>query len=363
MRLTAERSALLSVLNSVRGATGRGHTVPIMTNLLIEAESNICRMVASNLNQEIVSSCDADVIETGAITVSAERLSETLRGFPEGSDVLIELSKLQLSIKCGRSTIKLPTLPAGDFGRMLPEGLDTSFEIDGPSLLRMIEKASPFANTDIAAGAFGGACLHIAGSMLRLAATDRNSLGYAEIMRPQGIPDDLRLTIPLEALNACKPLCMGSVRLSMSKHAIRLESEFSSMVSRLIDIPYPSYERALVDTPPLECTVDKKTLSNALKQAMIAVDDRDRTVCLSFSNGEIGLSSSATYGGQVEAHIECGYVGEEVIRRYNGNRLLKALATLDGETVQLRFNDKPGPLLMLDETASDYLLLVMSHVV
>ena len=123
MKATIERATLLRCLSHVQSVVERRNTIPILSNVLIEAGGDgVLRVMATDLDLQVVEEMSAVNIEaSGAITVSAHLLFDIARKLPDGSQVSLQTSENRLVIKAGRSRFQLPTLPRDDFP-MIVEG-------------------------------------------------------------------------------------------------------------------------------------------------------------------------------------------------------------------------------------------------
>jgi len=129
MKATIERATLLRCLSHVQSVVERRNTIPILSNVLIEAgDGGRLKVMATDLDLQVVENMAAASVETtGAITVSAHLLFDIARKLPEGSQVSLETADNRMEVKAGRSRFKLPTLPRDDFPVIVEGELPTRF--------------------------------------------------------------------------------------------------------------------------------------------------------------------------------------------------------------------------------------------
>ena len=142
MKLTIERGALLNALGHVQNVVERRNTIPILSNILMQAQNGEVRFVATDLDIEAVDHADAKIESDGAVTAPAGTLFDVVRKLPNGADVELELNpeNRQLAIRSGRSKFSLPTLPATDFQTMVADEDATEFDVEAADLRRLIDK-------------------------------------------------------------------------------------------------------------------------------------------------------------------------------------------------------------------------------
>src|SRR6056297_2197461 len=131
MKATIERATLLRCLSHVQSVVERRNTIPILSNLLIDAgDSGTVKVMAPDLDLQVVETMSAASVDApGAITVSAHLLFDIARKLPEGSQVSLETAENRMEVKAGRARFKLPTLPRDDLPVIVEGDLPTSFEI------------------------------------------------------------------------------------------------------------------------------------------------------------------------------------------------------------------------------------------
>ncbi len=116
MKATIERATLLRCLSHVQSVVERRNTIPILSNVLIEASEGSLRVMATDLDLQVVENMAAASVDTpGAITVSAHLLFDIARKLPDGSQVSLDAADNRMTVKAGRSRFSLPTLPRDDF--------------------------------------------------------------------------------------------------------------------------------------------------------------------------------------------------------------------------------------------------------
>ncbi|HUD28330.1 MAG TPA: DNA polymerase III subunit beta, partial [Novosphingobium sp.] len=178
MKATIERSTLLRCLSHVQSVVERRNTIPILSNVLIEAAAGgSLRIMATDLDLQVVESLGAVSVEqAGAITVSAHLLFDIARKLPEGSQVSLDAADNRMVVKAGRSRFQLPTLPRDDFPMIAEGELPTSFEIPAATLAQLIDRTRFAISTEETRYYLNGIFLHVTDEDLKAAATDGHRL-------------------------------------------------------------------------------------------------------------------------------------------------------------------------------------------
>ena len=179
MKATVERATLLRCLSHVQSVVERRNTIPILSNVLIEASSaGSLRVMATDLDLQVVETMGSvSVAAAGAITVSAHLLFDIARKLPDGSQVSLETADNRMTVKAGRSRFSLPTLPRDDFPVIVEGELPTSFELPAPTLAQLIDRTRFAISSEETRYYLNGIFLHVADEELKAAATDGHRLG------------------------------------------------------------------------------------------------------------------------------------------------------------------------------------------
>ena len=187
MKATIERAVLLKSLGHVQSVVERRNTIPILSNVLMEArEDGSLRLMATDLDLQVDESVPANVTQPGAITVSAHTFFEIVRKLPEGSQVELTAAEGKMQVVAGRSRFNLSTLPRDDFPVIAEGELPTRFELPAATLRQIIEKTRFAISSEETRYYLMGIFLHVVDDQLRAAATDGHRLARVTVSRPDG---------------------------------------------------------------------------------------------------------------------------------------------------------------------------------
>ena len=187
MKLTIDRNALMRALSHVQAVVERRNTIPILSNILLQAEGDRLSLTATDLDIEATDAAEAKIKKAGAVTAPAQTLFDVVRKLPEGSEIALDLADGRLSISAGTSRFALPTLPASDFQTMAREAAPTKFDIEAAELRRLIDKTRFAISTEETRYYLNGIYLHHAkGAERRCAARGRDRRPQAGAGRDRG---------------------------------------------------------------------------------------------------------------------------------------------------------------------------------
>ena len=163
MKISIERATLLKALAQAQSVVERRNTIPILANVLIEAEGDTVSFRATDLDIEVVDRAPAMVERAGATTVSAVMLHEIVRKLPDGALVALteDAASGRLTIAAGRSTFSLATLPREDFPVMATSEYSSNFAAPAPVLRRLFDKAKFAISTEETRYYLNGVYMHV----------------------------------------------------------------------------------------------------------------------------------------------------------------------------------------------------------
>src|ERR1700741_4654425 len=205
MKATIERATLLKGLGHVHSVVERRNTIPILSNVLIEAdEDGGLRLMATDLDLQINERVEANVTDPGATTVPAHTLFDIVRKLPEGSQVELIAAEGRMQVNAGRARFTRSPLPRDDFPVIAEGELPTRFELPAATLRQIIDKTKFAISSEETRYYLMGIFLHVADDQLKAAATDGHRLARVTVSRPDGADGMPDVIVPKK--------CVGELR-------------------------------------------------------------------------------------------------------------------------------------------------------
>ena len=370
MKATIERATLLRCLSHVQSVVERRNTIPILSNVLIEAAATgALRVMATDLDLQVVETMGAVSVETpGAITVSAHLLFDIARKLPDGSQVSIETADNRMVVKAGRSRFTLPTLPRDDFPVIVEGDLPTSFEIPAATLAQLIDRTRFAISTEETRYYLNGIFLHVTDEELKAAATDGHRLARFTLSRPEGADGMPDVIIPRKCVGELRKLLEEAldtnveVDLSASKVRFTLGGENGVVLtSKLIDGTFPDYTRVIPTGNDKLLKLDPKSFYEGVDRVATIATEKTRAVKMALDNDRVTLSVTSPDNGTAAEELPADYGSEGFEIGFNANYLKDILGQIEGDTVELHLADPGAPTLIRqdDKSAALYVLMPM----
>ena len=372
MKATIERATLLKSLGHVQSVVERRNTIPILSNVLIEAtEDGGIRLMATDLDLQVNETVEANVTQAGATTVSAHTLFDIARKLPEGSQVELNAAEGKMQVNAGRARFNLQTLPRDDFPVIAEGELPTAFELPAATLKQIIDKTRFAISTEETRYYLNGIFLHVTegegpagGSLLKAAATDGHRLARVTVPSPegaQGMPD---VIIPRKCVAELRKLLEeldGSVQVSLSETKVRFGLGSAILTSKLIDGTFPDYNRVIPTANDKLLKIDPRSFEEGVDRVATIASEKTRAVKMSLDRDRITLSVTSPENGTAAEEVPGDYASEGFDIGFNARYLLDILGQIEGDTVEVHLADAAAPTLLRenDKAAALYVLMPM----
>ncbi|MGN6124017.1 MAG: DNA polymerase III subunit beta [Sphingomonas oligoaromativorans] len=370
MKATIERATLLKGLSHVQSVVERRNTIPILSNVLIEAAAEGgLKLMATDLDLQIVETVDAAVDTAGATTVSAHTLFDIVRKLPEGSQVQLSASEGKMLVTAGRARFNLATLPRDDFPVIAEGDLPTKFDLPAATLRQIIDKTRFAISTEETRYYLNGIYVHAAedgpeGPVLKAAATDGHRLARFTAPQPQGAAGMPGIIIPRKCVGELRKLLEevdGSVEVSLSATKIRFGLGTAILTSKLIDGTFPDYSRVIPTANDKLLKIDPKSFMEGVDRVATIASEKTRAVKMSLDRDKITLSVTSPENGTAAEEVPGLYASLGFDIGFNARYLMDILGQIEGDEVEVHLADAAGPTLIRegDNAPALYVLMPM----
>ena len=371
MKATIERAILLRCLSHVQSVVERRNTIPILSNVLIDASGDgSLKVMATDLDLQVVETMQAANVEaSGAITVSAHLLFDIARKLPDGSQVSLETGDNRMTVKAGRSRFQLPTLPRDDFPTIAEGDLPTRFELPAKTLAELIDRTRFAISTEETRYYLNGIFLHVSDEdrpTLKAAATDGHRLARFTLDRPEGAEGMPDVIVPRKAVGELRKLLEeamdGSVQIDLSASKIRFTIGGEGgvvLTSKLIDGTFPDYTRVIPTGNDKLLKLDPKSFYQAVDRVATIATEKTRAVKMGLEDDKVTLSVTSPDNGTAAEELAADYGSDGFEIGFNANYLKDILSQMDSETVEVHLADAGAPTLIRKDANSPALYVLM----
>lgn len=359
-----KRDNLLKPLQAVTGIVEKRHTLPILSNVLIEQAEERLNLLATDLEIQVSTSFEnpQKITESYAVTTSARKLQDILRSLPEQADIGLEAQNNKLVVRSGKSRFTLQTLPAEDFPK-LPKAPNAAIKIKinqkvFKSLLLLVQYA--MAQQDIRYY-LNGMLLVLSGDVLKVVATDGHRLAYASMQLSESV-ESLEVILPRKAVQELVKLLNENdedVSVELAATQVKFSIQDVILVSKVVDGKFPDFTRVIPTNYQKHFLIERSILQQALQRVAILSNEKFRGVRWTLTDGQLRISCTNTEQEEAFEEIEIDYSGEALDIGFNVTYLLDVLANLSSDKVTCSFGDANSSVLITISEDPDFRYVVM----
>ena len=360
MEVVLDRDQLLRGLQMVQNIVEPRQTLPILANVLLEAEGDAMRITATDLEVGARVSMPAKVSGKGRITVSARKLGEIVKELPAAALSLKVGENATVALRCGGVSYKLVGMVGDDFPPVVPASPAAWLTIEAKLLREMLSQTAFAVSHDETRYALNGILFSLQPKEVKLVATDGHRLALASRTLPETTSIGSGI-VPRKAVHEiARVLGAGEdVECSLAENQFVLRMPNFVLTARLIEGQFPNYEQVLPRAHPTRLTLPRAALVSTLRRVSVMAEDRTKPVKLTLSPGALKIAAYNPELGEAEETLEAAYSGEEITIGFNSRYLLDALAPLQADQVVLELKDGLSPGVLRSFEEEGYLCVIM----
>jgi DNA polymerase III subunit beta len=371
MKVRIGRDELLTGLQRVQGVVEKRNTMPILSNILLEAKQDGVEIVATDLEIGMRGLYKATVLSPGGVTVSARKLYEIIKELPSGEIELNAGENNWTAIQAGKSQFKVVGLPSADYPALPAIDREGLTPLAGDGLLELIRKTLFAAGDNDARYILNGLLVTLVmtdkKTSLRLVGTDGHRLAVAEQeVSKTGSktgPQEIKAIIPKKAAQEMRRLLEeggeGEPLIGFTKNLMIFRKSGLLLTSRLMEGNYPNYQQVIPKEGGKKITVNRGELESALRRVSVLSKDKANAVKVTFSAGKMNLFSSNPDFGEASEELAARYEGEALNTGFNARYLLDVFSVMEGETLSLQMETALSPCLIQEPESPGFRCVVM----
>jgi len=366
MEFSVTKSALLNELSTTQGVIERKTTIPILSNLLVEAKGSQLTITATDLELSICTSCEAKIKKEGAGTIPAKKLLELVRLLPEGEIKVKLLENHWVEIVSDRKKYKLVGMAKENFPA-LPVMPHTLVKIPAPIIENLIRKTKFAISMEESRYTLNGGMLILKPDTLAMVATDGHRLALAETdHKLAGLNGEVRVLVPKKAMDEVEKLSGAAgadahIEFAKDESHLFFQVGHRLLISRILTGQFPNYEAVLPRDNNKNVVIERAELNDAVRRVSQLADQRSHAVKLAVSKEGIEISASSPEYGEAKESIEKEFKGEPIAIGFNSSYMLDFLgAAADGPiSIELKDEQSAGQMRPLADESYRYRYIIM----
>ena len=362
MQIKINREVLLKPLTNVSSIVERRHTLPILSNLLLEAKNNNIQLTATDLEMQISLNIESKFSGELSTTISAKKLLDICRSLPEAVDIDMASTDSRITVKAGKSRFNLQTLPAADYPVMSKVmGDNISIKISQIALKKLLKQVEfAMAQQDIRYY-LNGLLLEVNENKLNIVGTDGHRLSFTSTILNQSY-EKTEVILPRKTVVELIKLLNDSeneVNIELSAGQVNFAFDEIRLISKVIDGKFPDYHRVIPNGHQNTFSVNRMAVLTAMQRASILSNEKYRGIRMVLSNNNLKLISTNTEQEEAEEELEIAYIKDGLDIGFNVTYLIDVLNNVNDETIDFSFADANSSCLITIPNDENYKYVVM----
>jgi DNA polymerase-3 subunit beta len=363
MKFTITREKLQEGLIAVAASVPTKTTLPVLSNILVEASKDGIRLSGTDLDIAVTTTVPAEVDVEGSVTLPAKKLVEIVRELPSAAVRVTGAGEQRVNLECGRSRFKLLGIPRDEFPSFPPVRFDDAWTVTSGDLQKLITHVAFAASTEESRPILNGVLWELRKDHMRMVATNGHRLARMDVAVGGGRAN-ADFIVPPKALEQIRRLfgAADETQIAKSENHLGFKSGETMVFTRLIEGPYPNYEQVIPRDNDRVAVVDKQAFASALRRVGVVASDQTHRVRLGFSGGALKFTVSTPDLGEASDEMAVTYEGEALDIGFNATYLLEILKYMPTDEVRISMK-APERAATLEPSGWDdpasYLCLVM----
>tara|TARA_B110000438_G_C15807314_1_gene648019 strand:- start:435 stop:1550 length:1116 start_codon:yes stop_codon:yes gene_type:complete len=367
MKFVIEKNILFKSLSHVQSIVEKKNTLPILSNILIEAKENCLILSSTDMDISITDKLNCDIIEEGSTTVSAHTLYDIIRKLPETAQIeIISNNGKILTLRAGKSKFSLGCLPKEDFPIIEIDDLEIELNIESQSLLKLIDKTRFAISTEETRYFLNGIYFHgrkeNKSNLLSIVATDGHRLAKMDFDVNEEFKEIPGIIIPKKTVNELYKLLTdynGSIKINLNSNKVVFFINELILMSKLIDGNFPDYNRVIPQDNNNILKINRNNFSLAVDRVSTITTDKSPIIKFKLLNNLMNLSSVNTESGTATEDVTTIYSGKEIEIGFNSKYILEMINNLEDEEIILNFKDTSSPIIATEESNPKLIYVLM----
>jgi DNA polymerase-3 subunit beta len=361
VKFSISKEQFLEGLQRVQNVVSTRTTLPILSNVHLQASKNALQLTTTDLDVGIRAEISTEIQKTGATTLPARRLFAIVRDLPaEKMDVEVD-DRNTASIKSGNAFFRIVGLAVEEFPPLPKLSGGKAYKMEQKTLKEMLQKTAYAISNDETRYVLNGIFMSFKADKLTVVATDGRRLALIERDLDVGKGNETEAILPTKAVNELQRLLAdkGDVQITIAENQAAFQLDSTLLVSKLIEGTYPNYRQVI----PTECKervpLEREQFLAALHRASLLATEKTNSVKLQFSKNQLTISANTPEVGEAKETLAINYKGKDFAIAFNPQFLMDPLRNLDADEVYLELIDELSPGVVKVKEPFLYVLMPM----
>jgi DNA polymerase-3 subunit beta len=361
IKFKVSKEKFLEGLQRVQNVVSTRTTLPILSNVLLQATNDGVRLSTTDLDVAVRCNVAAEVGKAGATTLPARKLFAIVKEVP-GAELEVEVDERNAAaIRCGSSYYKIMGLPEDEFPKFPQADGAKKLKMKQAALREALRLTAYAASSDETRYVLNGVYLSFKGEKLTVVATDGRRLALTEtdLEIPKG--GETELILPSKAVAELQRLLTddGETTITVSENQIIFDLDGTTLASKLIEGAYPNFRQVIPTETKERIALEREVLLGALHRASLLANEKSASVKLGFTKNQLTISAITPEVGEAKETLSIIYKGKDLAIAFNPQYFMDPLRSLTADEVFLELTDELSPGVLKINAPFLYVLMPM----
>ena len=367
MKFKIVRSNFFKTLSHLQGIVDKKNSLPILSNILIEAKDNELTLSSTDMDISIIEKINCNVLEDGSTTINSQILYDIVRKIDENSEIeIISNDGKLLTLRADGSRFSLACLPKEDYPIIDQENSGNTIKINSKIIFKLIDKTKFAISNEETRYFLNGLYFNItkdqSNSILTLVGTDGHRLAKFSHNIEDNIDEVSGVIIPKKTIyELCKLLSEidEDVYISISSNKIVFTIENIIFISKLIDGSFPDYKRVIPKDNSNILKINREILLSAVDRVSTIANEKSPVVKFKLLQNILNLNTINNESSTASEDLKINYNGNEIEIGFNSKYIMDIVNNLEDEEISINLKDNTSPIIAVENSNSNLVYVLM----
>ncbi len=368
MKYIVSKPVIFKTLSHLQNVVSKKNTLPILSNILIEADQNTLTLSATDMDISIKETINCNVLEPGSTTINAQMMFDIIKKLPDNSEIeFISNNGKILTIRSNVSKFSLSCLPKDEFPiiDVIPKN-GKKLSVSSQTMFNLINKTKFAISNEETRYFLNGLYFNMSptkdSTNLTFVGTDGHRLATSSFSLNNVINDVPGVIIPKKTIFELSKLLSentSDIEINISPNKIIFYIDNLVLISNLIDGNFPDYKRVIPNNNNNHLMVNRINLYSAVDRVSTISNEKSPSIKFKLLKNLINLSTVNNENSTATEDINVNYDGSEIEIGFNSKYIMDILDNLEGDEIKISFNDNSSPIIAQDESNADTIFVLM----
>ncbi len=360
-------SNFFKTLSHLQGIVDKRNSLPILSNILIEAKDNALILSSTDMDISIIEKIDCNVLENGSTTINSQILYDIVRKIDDNSEIeIISNDGKLLTLRADGSRFSLACLPKEDFPIIDQDNSGNTIKINSKIIFKLIDKTKFAISNEETRYFLNGLYFNITkdqnNSIVTLVGTDGHRLAKFSHKIEDNIDQVSGVIIPKKTIYELSKLLVEkdqNILISISSNKIVFTIDNIIFISKLIDGSFPDYKRVIPKDNSNILKINREILLSAIDRVSTIANEKSPVIKFKLLQNVLNLNTINNESSTASEDLKINYNGDEIEIGFNSKYIMDIVNNLEDEEISINLKDNTSPITALENSNSNLVYVLM----